>query len=176
MRSLSLACAMSRATIIGPVSSTRVVTGSCESAARISSIGRVRSMATELSSLKERSDSGMKRPGFVSIFSRKTPSGVILALMLRSALQETPMPTGQLAPWRGRRTMRTSSAKYLPPNWAPTFDCCASLSTFASISRSRKARPSSLPVVGSVSRYLVVASFTVFMQASALVPPMTNTR
>ncbi len=29
------------------------------------------------------------------------------------------MPTGQEAPWRGRRITRTSSAKYLPPNCAP---------------------------------------------------------
>ena len=29
------------------------------------------------------------------------------------------MPTGQEAPWRGRRMTRTSWAKYLPPNWAP---------------------------------------------------------
>jgi hypothetical protein len=29
------------------------------------------------------------------------------------------MPTGQLAPWRGRRMTRTSWQKYLPPNWAP---------------------------------------------------------
>ncbi len=29
------------------------------------------------------------------------------------------MPTGQEAPWRGRRTTRTSWAKYLPPNCAP---------------------------------------------------------
>jgi hypothetical protein len=36
------------------------------------------------------------------------PSRVILALALRSAEQETPMPTGQEAPWRGRRTTRTS--------------------------------------------------------------------
>ena len=33
---------------------------------------------------------------------------LILALMLRSAEQLTPSPTGQLAPWRGRRMMRTS--------------------------------------------------------------------
>ena len=73
---------------------------------------------------------GMKRPGLASSFSRKMPSLVILALMLRSALQETPMPTGQLAPWRGRRMTRTSSAKYLPPNCAPMPLCCASSRTF----------------------------------------------
>ena len=29
------------------------------------------------------------------------------------------MATGSEAPWRGRRTTRTSWQKYLPPNWAP---------------------------------------------------------
>ncbi len=45
--SLILAWAMSRATIIGPVSSTRVRTGCCDSSARISGIGRLRSMCTD---------------------------------------------------------------------------------------------------------------------------------
>ncbi len=63
--------------------------------------------------------SGKYLAGSVSSCSRNTPSGVIFALIWRSALQETPMPTGRLAPWRGRRITRTSWQKYLPPNCAP---------------------------------------------------------
>ena len=37
------------------------------------------------------------------------------------------MPTGQLAPWRGRRMTRTSWQKYLPPNWAPMPMCLGHL-------------------------------------------------
>jgi hypothetical protein len=84
------------------------------------------------------------------------------------------MPTGQEAPWRGSRMTRTSRAKYLPPNCAPMPVCCASVSTFCSSARSRKARPCASPVVGRVSRYLVEASFTVLRHVSALVPPMTK--
>jgi len=63
-----------------------------------------------------------------SSFSSQIPSRLILPLMLRSAEQETPMPTGQDAPWRGRRTTRMSCAKYLPPNCAPSPRFCASFS------------------------------------------------
>ena len=45
-RSLILACAMSRATTSGPVSESRVFTGCFDSSARISAIGRLRSMST----------------------------------------------------------------------------------------------------------------------------------
>ena len=128
------------------------------------------------SSFQRRLAAGMKRPGLCSICSRKMPSAVIFPRMLRSALQETPIATGQLAPWRGRRMTRTSRAKYLPPNWAPMPVARASWSTCSSIARSRKARPCSLPEVGRVSRYFAEASFRVFIQASALVPPMTKTR
>jgi hypothetical protein len=44
---------------------------------------------------------------------------VILPFAWRSALHDTPMPTGQLAPCRGSRITRTSWQKYLPPNCAP---------------------------------------------------------
>ena len=40
---------------------------------------------------------GRKRAGFFSSCSRKIPSSVILPLIFRSALQLTPMPTGQEA-------------------------------------------------------------------------------
>ena len=48
--------------------------------------------------------------------------------------------------------------------------------TSASIARSRNAWPSSLPCVGRLSRYLVEASFTVFIVISAEVPPMQIAR
>lgn len=54
---------------------------------------------------------------------------VDLHLMFRSAEQLTPNPTGQDAPWRGRRIMRTSCARYLPPNCAPSPIRCASSKT-----------------------------------------------
>ena len=86
------------------------------------------------------------------------------------------MPTGRLAPCRGRRITRTSWQKYFPPNCAPMPRLRVISSTFSSISRSRNACPAMVPAVGSVSRYLVEASFTVFSVGSALVPPMTMAR
>eukprot|EP01139_Manchomonas_bermudensis_P000434 Amastigsp_a429_239.p4 type:complete len:121 gc:universal Amastigsp_a429_239:714-1076(+) len=86
------------------------------------------------------------------------------------------MPTGHEAPWRGSRMTRTSWQKYLPPNWAPMPAFCVALWTAASISRSRNACPCSLPRVGRLSRYLVVASLTVFRVCSAESPPMTMAR
>ena len=82
----------------------------------------------------------------------------------------------RLAPWRGRRITRASSAKYLPPNWAPIPLLRAISITFASSSGSRNAWPSLFPSVGSVSRYPVLASLTVFIVASAEVPPITTAR
>jgi hypothetical protein len=42
-----------------------------------------------------------------------------LRQICRSALHDTPMPTGSDAPCRGSRITRTSWQKYLPPNCAP---------------------------------------------------------
>ena len=86
------------------------------------------------------------------------------------------MPTGQDAPWRGSLTTRTSWQKYLPPNCAPMPMSRVNCRIFSSHSVSRKAWPYSLPWVGSASRYLVDASFTVFRFISADVPPMTTAR
>ena len=58
------------------------------------------------------------------------------------------MATGQDAPWRGRRTTRTSWQKYFPPNWAPIPDCWETFRISSSRSRSRNPRPRSLPDVG----------------------------
>ena len=62
----------------------------------------------------------------------------------------------------------------MPPNWAPIPVVCASSSSFASSSRSRKPRPSSEPLVGRVSRYFVDASFAVSTANSADVPPIAK--
>ena len=86
------------------------------------------------------------------------------------------MPMGNDAPCRGKRITRTSSAKYLPPNWAPKPLCWADSSSCASSSRSRNARPCTLPEVGRLSRYFVDANFTALRFASADVPPITNTK
>src|SRR5258708_6029370 len=67
------------------------------------------------------------------------------------AEHETPKPIGSEAPWRGRRMTRTSWQKYLPPNCAPTPSDCVIRSTCLSMSRSRKAWPSSEPWVGRLS-------------------------
>ena len=101
---------------------------------------------------------------------------MILPSACRSAEHDTPSPIGSEAPWRGSRTTRTSWQKYLPPNCAPTPVDCVIFKISASISVSRKAWPSSEPCVGSVSRYFVEASFTVFIVNSAEVPPMTMAR
>ena len=86
------------------------------------------------------------------------------------------MPIGQEAPWRGRRTTRTSRAKYFPPNWAPMPVLRAASRSCASSSTSRKAWPCSLPAVGSPSSAFAEASLTVLRHASAEVPPTTNAR
>ena len=94
--------------------------GSACSSARISSIGRLRSMRTTSSSARSSSvTSGRKRAGSASSCSRNTPSAVILPSAWRSAEHDTAMATGHEAPWRGSRMTRTSWQKYLPPNWAP---------------------------------------------------------
>ena len=63
----------------------------------------------------------------------------------RSAEQETPIPTGQEAPWRGNLTTRTSWTKYFPPNCAPIPICWLSSWILCSNSTSRNALPCSLP-------------------------------
>ena len=77
---------------------------------------------------------------------------MIFASAWRSAEQETPIPTGSDAPWRGSRITRTSWQKYLPPNWAPMPSSRERFRTSRSSSTSRKARSSGFPVVGSASR------------------------
>ena len=137
-----MAWARSRATIIGPVSARRVRIGCLVSSARMSFIGRLRSISTTLPPSAASSTAGRKRAGSRSSSSRNTPSWVILPTACRSAEQETPIPIGSEAPWRGRRITRTSWQKYLPPNWAPTPRSCVSFRISASSSRSRKARAS----------------------------------
>ena len=142
---------MSRPTMMVPLSERRVETGYLSSSARISGMGRLRSIFTASPSPAWRYSSGMRLPGLSSSFSIQIPSLLILHLMLRSAEQLTPRPTGQEAPWRGRRTTRMSWAKYLPPNCAPRPILRVSSSKRASSSTSRKARPVSSPVVGRES-------------------------
>ena len=116
----------------------------------------------------------MNLPGLGSSCSSQIPFSSILAFMFLSAEHETPRPIGQLAPWRGMRITRTSSAKFAPPNCAPIPNLRVSSKSFFSSSMSRKACPSLLPSVGRESRYLTDASFTVLRHASALVPPTTH--
>ena len=99
---------MSRATTSGPVSATRVRTGYRVSSARISSIGRFRSMVTTSPSASAAARSGRYCAGSVSSCSRNTPSRVILPTACRSAEHETAIATGQEAPCRGSRITRTS--------------------------------------------------------------------
>ncbi len=169
---MNLAWAMSLATMIFPVKESRVDTGYLVSSARTSSMGRFRSIST--AGAISGSLAGRYSAGFSTSCSRNTPSRVILPLICRSAEQETPMPTGQDAPWRGSLTIRISRAKYLPPNCAPSPKSLDRSRTFCSRSMSLNAWPVSLPLVGRVSRYLADASFTALRLSSAEVPPMTN--
>ena len=119
--------------------------------------------------------SGRNRAGSVSSCSRKMPSRVILPSAWRSAEHDTAIATGQLAPWRGRRTIRTSWQKYLPPNWAPIPVCWASAQHLAPRARRRGTRgraasPSSAACRGSAS----MASFAVSTANSADVPPIDD--
>ena len=151
-RSWILACAMSRATTSGPVSDSRVFTGCRDSSARISGIGRLRSICTTSPSSLSSVVSGRYFAGSRSSSSRKTPSAVILPSACRSAEQDTAIATGHEAPWRGSRTTRTSWQKYLPPNCAPIPKDWVSLKTSSSSSRSRKPWASIEPSVGRLSR------------------------
>ena len=151
-RALSFAWAISRATMIVPLRLTRVETGYFVSSARTVSMPLSKSISMPLApSPGFLYASGISSEGLVSIFSSQIPSALIFALMFLSAEQLTPMPIGQLAPWRGRRITRMSCASALPPNCAPRPILCASLSSLFSRSMSRKARPVSSPVVGRLS-------------------------
>ena len=167
---------MSRATTSGPVSASRVLTGYLVSSARISSIGRFRSIATTSPSSSAASRSGRYCAGSVSSCSRNTPSAVIFPSACRSAEQDTAIATGQDAPCRGSRITRTSWQKYLPPNCAPMPIFRVMPSTCCSSSRSRNPCPAGEPAVGSVSRYFAEAYLAVFSANSALVPPTTMAR
>ena len=94
--------------VLAELSKYPVATGYLLSSASTSFIGRFRSIFTASPSPCSRSSAGIKRPGFSSSFSIQMPSLLIFALMLRSAEHDTPIPTGQEAPWRGKRTMRMS--------------------------------------------------------------------
>ena len=171
---LILAWARSRATTSVPVNESRVFTGCFESSAKTAAIGWFKSMATTSSLRCSSVVSGKNCAGSRSNSSRKIPSLVILAFAWRSAEQETAIAMGSDAPWRGKRTTRTSWQKYLPPNCAPIPKVRVSSRTFCSNSTSRKPWPvAASPEVGKESKYLVLASFAVFTVCSALVPPMT---
>ena len=167
---------MSLATTSGPVSDSRVRTGYRVSSARISSIGRFRSIATTSPSSSAPSNSGRYCAGSVSSCSRNTPSLVIFPSACRSAEHDTAIATGHDAPCLGSRTTRTSWQKYLPPNCAPIPMFLVMPSTCSSSSRSRNPWPAADPDVGSVSRYFADAYLAVFSANSADVPPTTMAR
>ena len=140
-------------------------------------MGRSRSTATTSLESSSADASGRKRAGSVSSRSRNSPSAVILARAWRSAEQLTAIPTGLEAPWRGRRTTRTSWQKYLPPNWAPIPKARVSSRMRCSHSRSRNPWPvAASPEVGRESRYLAEASLATLRLYSADVPPTTSAR
>ena len=139
-------------------------------------MGRFRSISTTSPPRDSSAISGRYLDGSVSSCSRKMPSRVIFDRICRSAAQETAMPTGHEAPCRGMRTTRTSWQKYFPPNCAPMPISWLIFSTLASMSRSRKACPYSLPSVGRVSRKRALASLAVLSVYSAEVPPTTMAR
>src|SRR5581483_8897465 len=167
---------MSLATTSGPVSATRVRIGYRDNSARISAIGRLRSIATTSPDASSAPGSGRYCAGSVSSFSRNTPSAVIFPTACRSAEQDTAIATGHDAPCRGSRTTRTSWQKYFPPNCAPIPIFRVISSTAASSSRSRNPCPAADPEAGSPSRYFADAYLAVFSAYSALVPPMTIAR
>ena len=176
-RSCSLAWAMSRATTNGPVSETRVFTGYFDSVARMSSIGRLRSIFTT------------SPPRMPSVVSGRYCAGSCLQLLEEDALAgdlRLDLAVGRAATRRcrsaGRAVPRQPDhphvvAEILAAELRADAEVLGQLvRTSASSSGSRKAWPDSLPVVGRVSSYLVLASFTVFRLVSALVPPMTIAR
>mmetsp|Transcript_19909 Transcript_19909/g.32492 ORF Transcript_19909/g.32492 Transcript_19909/m.32492 type:complete len:211 (-) Transcript_19909:167-799(-) len=164
--------------MIVPVNARRVETGNWLRNLRFSSIGLFKSTFTISPPFSKDCSvmSGKYFAGSVSSFSRKTPSSVIFALACLSAEHDTPIPTGQEAPWRGSRTTLTSCKKYLPPNWAPMPSSWDNLRIFSSHSTSRKALPNLFPEVGKPSRYLQLANLTVFRFCSAERPPTTSAR
>ena len=152
--------------------------GTCDSSARISAIGRLRSIRTTSSSARCSSvTSGRNRAGSVSSRSRNTPDGGDLAERLAvgragdrdrhragGAVPGQPdhphvvaeVPAAEL---RADAELRGSAPAPRPP------------------ARGRGSRaPASSPTVGSASRYLAEAYFAVFSAYSAEVPPMTIAR
>ena len=94
--------------------------GYLESAARISCIGRLRSIrTTSPPSLVLVEIGKILRRIMLELFEEHAVAGD-LAHAWRSAEHETPSPIGSEAPWRGSLITRTSWQKYLPPNCAPT--------------------------------------------------------
>mmetsp|Transcript_99446 Transcript_99446/g.315629 ORF Transcript_99446/g.315629 Transcript_99446/m.315629 type:complete len:200 (+) Transcript_99446:167-766(+) len=168
---------MSRATMIVPVRDSRVLMGCCDSMLRMSFIGWFRLTATAWPPMLAQGPTwSRKRAGFFSSSSIKTPWSVILARTWRSALHETPMPTGQEAPCRGSLMTLASCTKYFPPYCAPMPRPCAMSLILSSHSTSRNARPPALPEVGRPSRYLQLASFTVLRVISHDRPPTARAR
>ncbi len=81
-----------------PVSDGRVETGYCDSWARISLHRTVRDRLYRVAFARAGAALAEYTGGLCSSFSIRMPSRLIFALMLRSAEQETPIPTGQEAP------------------------------------------------------------------------------
>ena len=135
---------MSRATISVPFRFRRVLIGYLESVSSTLSIPSSRSIST--AGFIIGASAGRKRAGLCSSSSRKIPSSVIFALILRSAEQFTPIPTGHDAAWRGIRITRTSSNKVFAPELRPDAALLAYLQYFRLPLQSRKARP---PVVAA---------------------------
>ena len=110
---------MSRATIIGPESESRVADG------------MLRELGEDLAHRPAQIDAHHVAAELVVRHVGQILRGVGLELLeehavardlaqdWRSAEHDTPRPTGHDAPWRGSRITRTSCAKYLPPNCAP---------------------------------------------------------
>ncbi len=151
IRSFSFAWAISRPTIMVPVSDRRVETGYCDNWARISFIGRLRiDFHRAFARLTRRWRNILAR--IVFQFFDQMPSRLFRFDVTRSAERETPHPhrTGKRRDAAGGITREYRGAKYFPANWAPrpSFALLPAVPVRVEIA---ECWPCSLPSVGSAS-------------------------
>ena len=178
-RSLILAWAMSRATTIGPVSESRVFTGYCDSSARISSIGRLRSMCTDVGSRGRSSvTSGRKRAGSVRAARGTRRPAVILPSAWRSAEHDTAMPDRARRAVAGQADHPHVVAEVLAAELGADAGRLGQLRAPAAPARGRGSAWPSLDARRSAARRGSgpMASLAVLTANSADVPPITMAR
>ena len=146
------------------------------SCARISFIGLLRSIFTTSPPSFDVSTSGRYFAGLCSSSSRNTPSLVILPSAWRSAEHDTPKPDRQRRAVARQPDHAHVVAEILAAELRADAERLRHLQHLLLHREIAEGVAVLAALVGRLSRYLVEASFTVFMVSSAEVPPMTMAR